>query len=327
MSNGRYIPLRIMTYNIYAGANPKLLVGTTPEQVPAVTAGIYDQFLSTDYPARARRIADIIACARPDIIGLQEVDIVTYRSSRRRCVTDFLRILLRDLEDRGVSYCAVSVNDNFGTELPSITGALIGLYERDMILVRRDAPFIITNTQSGNFQTNLVVPIGGESFTILRGWSSADIRMYGTAYRVVNTHLDGDSEAVRLAQAEELLDGPANTGMPVLLIGDYNSDADTGGAVYELLLDAGFTDAWTVAGRGPGYTAAQAFDLRNPVSELSERIDLILYRDHFATEGIYTVGDRQRDRTPGGLWPSAHAGVLADLLVRHSCGRSIPTIC
>ncbi|MCG8501770.1 MAG: endonuclease/exonuclease/phosphatase family protein [Firmicutes bacterium] len=303
---------KIMTWNIYFGADLTPLINTTPEQVPGVVTDIFNQVEQTDFPARSKSIAAQICKTKPDLIGLQEVALWTVRSPTTKRVINFLNILLKDLKKLGLNYYVAAVNKNFRSTLPSSTGDIVGLLDRDVILARKKLALRASNIQSKNFRTNLVVPVGNRPFTVLRGWSSIDLCLAGKKLRLVNTHLEGDSVEVQMAQARELLRGPAATNLPLILIGDFNADAEgSRSATYNMLINAGFTDAWTVAGEGPGFTAFQARDLLNPVSTLSERIDLILFRNHFNVKKIRTVGDQQSDRTPSGLWPSDHAGVEA----------------
>ena len=44
---------------------------------------------------------------------------------------------------------------------------------------------------------------------------------------------------------------------------------------------------------------------------MTERIDFVLFRGGFKAKHTYLVGDKVRDKTPSGLWPSDHAGVIA----------------
>ena len=65
---------------------------------------------------------------------------------------------------------------------------------------------------------------------------------------------------------------------------------------------------------GPGYTCCQAGDLTNPVSQLYERIDIVFTRNiALATGQSILIGDTPAERTPSGLWPSDHAGVVPRL--------------
>jgi endonuclease/exonuclease/phosphatase family metal-dependent hydrolase len=97
-------------------------------------------------------------------------------------------------------------------------------------------------------------------------------------------------------------------------MGDFNSNADgTGTPTYSKLKDAGFIDAWTVKGKGTGFTCCQSEDLLNQNSSLDERSDLVLFRGDFKVKDIKVVGNSQNDRTISGLWPSDHAGVVTTL--------------
>jgi endonuclease/exonuclease/phosphatase family metal-dependent hydrolase len=242
---------------------------------------------------------------------------------------DFLQILLDALSARGKNYAAIATVDNLGGEVPAIDASsptglqLVGLVDRDVLLVRSDLPRQVldaSNAMSARFDARLsfVGPLGPVEAT--RGWVSADVTLNGVTARVIGTHLERVDADVQEAQAQELIDGPAATSMPVVLLGDFNSAAGGVGAVpgesdtrtYEMLLDAGFADAWK--GTAAGFSCCQAEDLRNPISTLSERIDLVLTRDARALM-VHEFGDQQPDRTASGLWPSDHAGMAAAISV------------
>jgi|SRR5216684_8942764 len=124
--------------------------------------------------------------------------------------------------------------------------------------------------------------------------------------------------AIQVAQANELLQGPGNTDLPLVFVGDLNSNADGSSTpTYGNLIAAGFADVWNIAGSGSGFTCCQADDLLNPISSLSSRIDLVLFRGDFDVIDVDIVGEDPDDRTPSGLWPSDHAGVMATLQFRH----------
>ena len=146
-------------------------------------------------------------------------------------------------------------------------------------------------------------------------WVSVDVTFdKGDKARIVSTHLTPLSPPIQGLQADELLNGPGNTNLPVVFTGDFNSKADgTGPPTYSKLLAAGFIDAWTIEGKGPGFTCCQDADLLNPNSKLNQRIDLILFRGNFDVKDIEIDGNLQNDRTISGLWPSDHAGVVATL--------------
>ncbi len=339
--------LSVLTWNVYVGARlEELLLVGDPSQIPLEVARIVGAVQATDFPSRAAAIADQIARVRPDVISLQEVSLFRVQSPG-----DFLRgnpvpattvfqdqMVLLDaaLEERGLSYRAVSRSQNFDIELPMVnfsTGGLddMRLTDFDVILVRQGVPY--ANPMNGNFAAVLPIALGGATLPKPSGWASVDVTVHGRDYRVVNTHLeaadiapgvlDPGLAALQAAQARELSAVMSASPLPVLLTGDLNSAADgTSTTTYRDLLDEGFVDVW-LAGppRGPGYTSSQAPDLANPVSRLFHRIDFILFRNRVTpTSGRFTgsvkaevVGDEPADRTPGGLWPSDHAGVFAKL--------------
>ena len=97
-----------------------------------------------------------------------------------------------------------------------------------------------------------------------------DAKIHGRVVRVVSTHLEPISPPVQIAQALELLSGPAQTTLPLIMLGDFNSAADgSTTATYGLLTAAGLVDTWNAAHPGdPGLTCCQAADLLNATYEL-----------------------------------------------------------
>lgn len=311
-----------MTWNIYIGAElTPLLTATAPDQIPERVTEVFQQFLATNFPLRAKALARQIALKAPDIIGLQEVakwELIPPNSSK--VVYNFLTILLRELRRKGMRYTVAAQNRNLSAALPSSSGNLIRLTDRDVILVRKTRRFKVDRKQEANFKTNVEIDVGGQTIPILRGWSAIDVKVRRGIFRLINTHLEPDSPEVQVAQANELLTGPAAAKRPVILLGDFNSNADgSGTATYGNLTSAGFQDAWTHVGKGNGFTCCQDADLLNAVSHLNRRIDLILFkkRSNWKAVKASVVGEAQRDRTRTRLWPSDHAGVTAKLKLRN----------
>src|SRR5262249_34619083 len=161
-------------------------------------------------------------------------------------------------------------------------------------------------------------PAFAGSFRGAGGGGAHGVEVGGRGFRFVTTHLDSSVPAIRVAQANELLLTAANTNLPVVMAGDFNIPADSGldpsFAGYQAIINAGFTDAWrSKRAPDPGFTAHQAENLLNPTSQLSSRIDLILFRGAFGVADISLIGNLPADRTASGLWPSDHAGVAATL--------------
>ena len=325
-------PLNLMTWNIYLGADlSPIFVATTPQEFVAAVGSAYNNIQASNFVERANSIANEIKQTRPDLIGLQEVSLLRTQSPSDGSTTpatnvslDYLQILIDALNVRGLKYQPIVVQTAFDSEVPGfISGSLVDLRltDREVILARADiTDFTLSNTQGAQFAANftLTTPLG--SISTPRAWVSVDVTFdKGDKVRIVSTHLEPLvhprlSPIIQGLQADELLNGPGNTNLPVVFIGDFNSKADgTGTPTYSKIIDAGFIDAWNIRGKGNGFTCCQAKNLLNQVSSLDERLDLVLFRGDFNVKDIELVGNSQNDRTLSGLWPSDHAGVVATL--------------
>jgi endonuclease/exonuclease/phosphatase family metal-dependent hydrolase len=321
----------VMTRNVYHGVNAEMSQVATATSLPDLlskVAAVYNGYHVRNFPERAAALAAEIEATRPDFIGLQEaVEVRTQAppdgqaTPATTVALDYVRILLEALAARGLAYERVATSVGWVIELPSALGVDVRHIDREVILARADlttADLKLANAQTGHFAVNCVLHTRIGTITIKRGWVSVDVKIRGKQFRLVSTHLDGDCHdpATQIAQANELALGPGATDLPLVFVGDFNSDAaspSTG--AYGVFMAAGFVDAWSIAGSGPGLTCCQDSFLLNPVSLLSRRIDLVLFRGEFGVIGAQVVGDAPADRAPSGLWPSDHAGVVATLQV------------
>jgi endonuclease/exonuclease/phosphatase family metal-dependent hydrolase len=130
-------------------------------------------------------------------------------------------------------------------------------------------------------------------------------------------------------QAQDLVAALAGRD-PVILVGDFNSDPyDPAYLVtvegvptpiptpYQLLTSplGGFADVWPRVRQGPGRTCCFDADLAPPSRDLTERVDLVLFRDGLRPRAAFRVGLAPLDAL-GDRWPSDHAGVVAVLRLR-----------
>jgi hypothetical protein len=324
-------PVRVMTRNLYLGADLTPAVTATSFQDLAVkVAQIYGKVQATDFPARATVLAREIGEADPTIIGLQEVAL--WRTGAPGVLDgpvtpattvayDFLALLQAALAAAGTPYDAAVVQQELDVEVPSALGFDVRLTQRDVILVKAGVPgseLTISGTAKAIYATNLVFNVVGNPVVNTRGWTSVDVTANKRTFRLVNTHLEAFSAFHRWAQAGELLaaGGPTDTGLPVILLGDLNSAPTEPGpfSAYARLTAGGFRDTWlAVNASDPGYTCCNAEDLLNPTPTMTQRIDHILVDWDGGVISSRVVGIDPDNRTPSGLWPSDHAGVVAAL--------------
>jgi endonuclease/exonuclease/phosphatase family metal-dependent hydrolase len=216
---------------------------------------------------------------------------------------------------------------NTDVEVPLITTSPfifddIRLTDRDVILMRTDLPpgqLRASNPRAANYTARLPLPIG---ISVLRGWCSIDVQERGRTYRFINTHLEDQLPAtlpdLQGLQALELIAVPANTTLPVLLAGDFNSDANGiySPATYRFLIAAGrFTDAWTAShGTQSGLTWGHDELLADPTHPFSLRLDLALFRGDVFKALDASVVDPVIGALPP-LWFSDHAAVFASATI------------
>jgi endonuclease/exonuclease/phosphatase family metal-dependent hydrolase len=319
-------PLTLMTWNIYQGADlSPIFTATTPNEFVTAVGAAYNRVQATNFVERADSIADEIQESQPDLIGLQEVILLRTQipsdgpsTPATNISFDYLQILIDSLAEHGLIYEPIVVQTGTDIEVPGLTSTGlvdIRLTDRDVILVRADKDFTLSNIHGAQFAAKLPLTTLFGPISIPHSWVSVDVTFdKGDKARIVSTHLEPLSPIIQGLQADELLNGPANTDLPVVLIGDFNSNADgTGTQTYTKLKDADFIDAWTIKGKGTGFTCCQADDLLNQDSSLTDRIDLVMFRGNFDAKDIEITGNSQNDRTISGLWPSDHAGVVANL--------------
>jgi len=352
-------PLTVMTQNLYQGTEfahiRALVTGPPPTQAEVLKATTedYATYQATRFKDRAKQIAAEITQNAPMLVGLQEV--ATWHAGAfdphnpfalpPEVSEDFTKVLVEALEADGMHYQAVSETTrpegNFTLAFPIVSGAppfglsAVGMVERGVILARSDLPpgqLKLSNPQSGTYscefcKVTLENPLTKEQIPFTDSWESIDAKLRGKTFRFITTHLDAlePSGVVRYLQAKELLEGPANTSLPVLLTGDMNAGpetppAGTGPAAYNAFLGGGLTDTWTAAGLGaPPLTCCHlAFEdlLNDPHAEYTkgQELDHVFTRGDFTVVNEHLVGDTVPSPEPSPfIWPSDHAGVVATL--------------
>lgn len=317
-------PLTVMTYNVYVGSSAEPLLNVENLlQVPGEVANMYNNVIASNFPDRAVAIANSIKTYHPHLIGLQEISLIR-RQSPSNFLTgentlpedveiDFLQILMDALQAEGLNYQVVVKTENIDIEMPMQTEQGlddIRLTDYDVILARGDVK--ISQSTSDNYMNALTIDMLG--LVIIRGYGAVDATVSGVTYRFVNTHLESETEENRVAQTQELISILEGETLPIILLGDFNTRAPDGTA-YQKILAAGYVDLWQMESEGSGNTCCQDDDLLNEITDHTGRIDHIYVRNfgHPISVMTHTVGDKSTDRLSSGLWPSDHAGVVAQI--------------
>lgn len=332
----------VMTRNIYVGGNvDRVIEETDPNQVPVRVAETFAEVMSTEFNYRVEALVDEIENARPHLIGLQEISLIRYQTpsdfftnpfppNATIPLWDYLDILMIALEDRDLDYYVAGIVQNADVEVPMIVDLDplafddVRLTDYDVVLARGDV--ITGNVTEKNYAALYFDP----PIIIPRGYVAVDATVGHKTYRFVNTHLEPFGVGIQQLQATELLADLQYETLPIILVGDLNTEPPTG-ETYQMFLSSGYVDAWTrnnAKPRIPGYTSNHDADLRNAVVDLDKRIDLIMVKSHVGMNGIhnigpvfaYVLGDEPDDRilNPDDgslLWPSDHAGVVALLRI------------
>ncbi len=330
--------VKVMSRNVYIGTDVDLVLEAEDlEAVPLLVQIAYQMLQSTDFSSRAVALAEEISKTRPHLIGLQEMSKFYIQSPGDMAdggmtpatdlFLDFFEILMEAIEAKELDYEyeVAAVVKNANVELPMFTGVDdmgnytfddIRIEDHDVILVRSDVNY--SNPVAVNYDSMLVVdPSIG--LVIPRGYVAVNAQIGQTSVVFANTHLEAayDREDLRMAQVSQLLDAFKNELLPVIIVGDFNSQATTG-TTYQFVISEGYNDVWidnTLTYNANGYTFGHSSNLTNSEPLLFERIDFIFagpQGNPVVGEG-FVLGDEKRDMTTSGLWPSDHAGVVTKL--------------
>lgn len=347
--------VRVMTRNLYLGADLAPVIGARDlNELVAAAGGVLRQVTATNFPVRAKGLADEIHRTRPDLVGLQEValwrtgppslaPLAGAPATAETVRYDFLELLLAELNACGEDYQPVVVQPEFDLEAPADENGVAGdgpapivnaelngrLTMRDVILVRVDRNVEVSDPRGGTFENLLELPILTSTVRVTRGWTSVDARVARSVpFRFVNTHLEAfDPPAlvpsIRALQASELVarTGPASSELPVILLGDLNSDDDTVAPgdrqAYQVLLDAGFVERST---GDPLSCCINSFDLRSgTAAEFDHQVDHIMTNAPGVVRLVRSVVTGRE--MVNGYWNSDHAGVFSQLQLRPPMDR------
>ena len=335
-----------MTRNLFLGADlaPAINAPGIPEAINGAGT-VWNEVQATKFPERAVPLAKEIKASKADLVGLQEVALwhvqqpsdggappispVPGATAASTVAFDFLALLQAQL---GSSYKVVVVQEEFQAELPVnadgnlTTGAgplaSLGadldarLTMRDVILVRRGSKVKLGKTRKGHFKTRYEPNVGGLEIPVDRGWVSVEARLGTRKFRFVNTHLEafGDTK-IREAQAKELLAGPLKAKTQVVLVGDLNSGVARHNQPEKPGDDLAFKALKGFKDNGARQSCCYP-SLSDPAAKLDHTVDHVLTKPGLKTVRARVTGNDPAARTPSGLWPSDHGGVISRLRLR-----------
>jgi endonuclease/exonuclease/phosphatase family metal-dependent hydrolase len=329
--------VKIMTQNIYAGTSLGFALAFGAPEGVDLTLG---EIQASNIPQRADLLARKIAREQPHMVALQEVTL--WRTgptpeTATHVLYDQLKLLLRALARHGAPYDIVAVNILTDLALPGSQGAL-RYTDRDALLVRSDLrrpTFQISNTETHIYDAAFDF---GE-LPVVHGWISADVQVGHSRFRLVVTHLMSpvpgvpDATDVQVAQATELIQTLHDLTIPVVLCGDFNSDANFGDGPdatpsVGLFEAAGYEDTWKIANPSDRGDTWPLFldDQFPPPPYFSapyppfERIDLFFSRNIQVIRAKRVFAPAPFGSVPP--YASDHAGVIATFaLERFECVR------
>lgn len=312
--------LTVMTRNVYIGGQTlPILLAENQAAFLAAVLRFQKELGNNDPQGRHGAIAREIAAARPDLVGVQELtSLGMIRPDGKEVAIDNKDLLTNGLAAARSDQRFLAEDGGVEARLPMPGGGAVTLRARTAVFARAGLEVTKTTASPYDALTTFGEHLEGGPLKSLSGWVRSEIDLGGIPVSIVVTHLEAWDEQVRQAQARELIDLLADVTGPVVVMGDLNStpDGERAGAFRLLTEEAGFTDAWAVTNPDDaGPTCARSENLRAPTLELVDRLDHVLVRGGVSALEAHRTGYRSDERTPRGLWPSDHAGVVARLSV------------
>jgi hypothetical protein len=240
----------VLSRNLYLGADVGIALELIPD-FPAAAQFMWNQVKANDFARRAPKLAQEAISSDADVIGIQEATIWYCKKnawSKKVEVLNFTKQFLEATKAQGSEYVLAkfegreAFNPGYSiAAVPFLTmvndpstfqplfgqdKAACGFVIGDALAIKKELEnkvLKVGNTEYVN--TYSIVPT---LMTIYRGYTWADITIGNQPVRFVTTHLESiwDEGKVPNAakQATQLVKDLQSTTMPVVVIGDFNSD-------------------------------------------------------------------------------------------------------
>jgi hypothetical protein len=298
------VAVSVMTRNVFLGADLPPLAAAQPGADFEQKAGaMLAEVTNGDPNGRMKAIGDEIAKARLWRTG-PKGDPAPATDVR----FDFLGAIRKELAARHQHYRVAVRKYGLNVEGPTDQGVDVRLTLGDVILARKGVK--VSHARGGVFkhQLHFSTKALGDVNTS-RSWNALDAVVRGARLHFVNTHLEAYSTGLRLQQAKELVAGPLKSKRPTILVGDLNS-----GPTLPILADRPPYDAIAKAGFKPrrSVTSSCCFDDLRGDAGWDHNVDWIMSKPGLKLLRSSITG---REKTPTGLHPSDHGGVVSVLRV------------
>lgn len=245
--------VKVMTQNMDAGTDLLFFFVKDPVSAAKLT---YEELLASNFSDRAELLADQIVNQRPYLISLQEVTLWQTISATGEAgvLADQLDLLIAALAARHQHYKVVATQNLTDITAPLGDGSYLRFLDRNVILARTDlkhSELALSNVRSGIYQAT-ISPVPG--FPEERnGWLSVDAKIRGKSLRFFATHLESpvsQTDLTQVLQGQELIAIMQQSKLPVILAGDFNSDASglrigpDQTPTAAMIVEAGYADTW-----------------------------------------------------------------------------------
>jgi endonuclease/exonuclease/phosphatase family metal-dependent hydrolase len=307
--------VKVMTRNVFLGADlPPIALAHKGADFEAAAGQLVDTATANDPKGRMKLIADEIAKANPDLVGLQEVSL--YRKGpkgspkpAKTVIFDYLAMIRSELAKRGRHYSVAAKDYGFDAEGPTDKGYDVRLSLGDVVLARKGVK--VAHERVGVFKNQLTFmspQLGNVSPG--RTWNALDATVRGARLHFVNTHLEAYDQPTRLEQAQELVKGPLKSKRTTVLVGDLNAgplqSAEGDRLPYQAIAKAGFK---------PRRSAKDSCCFNDLAKNAGwdHNVDWIMTRPGVKLVRSTITG---REKTKSGLHPSDHGGVVSVLRLK-----------
>jgi len=291
--------LTVMTYNI------GFLSGMTNNK-PVVRS-------ESLFTANMSQAVDLFRTVNPGVVGLQEVDYGSARSFYVRQLDTLATRLGYTAAARAVNWNVRYLPFPYGWPAVHYGRVLSGQAVLGRLPVRQHRRYVLPRPPQ---------PFYRSAFYLDRLAQAALIDIGGRPLVVLNVHLEAYHDSTRERQARvvrAIYDSVVRPGVPVFLLGDFNSEvAASDDATMDLLLDE--TDLRPVRDRADSTAATY------PAADPTKNIDHILYRPSLITPVAASVRCGPSAHPPSDHCAVAMSAVLAPAVAKAPPADSLRSI-